>query len=227
VPGLLCGEEGVLFLHALRGGLDRRVASRGTAGELLHRLDPVVHALPGGNADVSRQHFRRRTHALDGHQLRHALGVGAGELQRDGSSQGMADHGEIVELESLHQLGHVEDELRLAVHASDRPGAVAVTAKIRGDDVVVTTQVAGHPVPAAGVVPTAVDQEQRGRTLVSPVHVVEPEPLRDVEARAGTDDLDTVILHYIRLAKARRGDVPCIPASSVCRRGESARNVPT
>ena len=69
--------------------------------------------------------------------------MGAGELERDGASQGVTDDGELSELERLDQLGHVEHELRLAVHASDRPGAVAVTAEIRCDHVVVAAQVPG------------------------------------------------------------------------------------
>ena len=68
-----------------------------------------------------------------------------------------------------------------------------MTPEIRGDHVVVASQVPGDPVPAAGVVPAAVDQKQRRRGLIAPIHVVELEALGDVEARARTDDLDTVI----------------------------------
>ena len=47
------------------------------------------------------------------------------------------------------------------VVAADGPAAVPVAAQVRRDDVVVATEIPGDPVPAAGVVAAAVEQEER------------------------------------------------------------------
>ena len=61
-----------------------------------------------------------------------------------------------------------------------------------------------HPVPVAAMVAPAVDQQQRRRGRVAPVHVVQPQPLREIDAGGGTGCVHAASLRFLsRKAIAR------------------------
>ena len=60
-----------------------------------------------------------------------------------------------------------------------------MAAQVRGDHVVAVAQALGDPVPVAAVVPAAVNQQQGRRAFVSPVDVVQSNPLRKIEVGRG------------------------------------------
>ena len=82
----------------------------------------------------------------------------------------------------MDELGQVVDVARHRVVAGRRPGGIAMPAQVGGDDVVFVAQCGGHPVPVAAVVAPAMQQQQRRRGRVAPVHVVQPQPLREIDA---------------------------------------------
>ena len=49
------------------------------------------------------------------------------------------------------------------VHATDGPGAIAVSAQIRRNDVMIASEIARHPIPGVCVIAPAVHQQERRR----------------------------------------------------------------
>ena len=168
-------EEGICLEHALGGVFEARVAARLAELDAAHLLDPVLHA-PVSRAVL----LEGRAPALDRDELVDALGDGAGVLERDGAAERVADDGERRAFDLVDEGGDVERELGDRVHAADRPGAVAVAAKVRRVDGIAVDETFGDEVPVAGVVLAAVDQEQRRLTAIAPDDVVELHALRFV-----------------------------------------------
>ena len=81
------------------------------------------------------------------------------------------------------QSGKIQDIFGNAVHRARRPGAVAVAAEIDGVNMEVLAQRAGHPVPIAGVIESAVHQHERGLAVLSPIPEVQLEAMRIVVVR--------------------------------------------
>ncbi len=52
------------------------------------------------------------------------------------------------------------------------PGAIAVTAQIRGHHVPVGAQAVRHPIPASAMISAAVQEQQRRGLRISPIDVV-------------------------------------------------------
>ena len=66
-----------------------------------------------------------------------------------------------------------------------RPSAVAVAAQVHGVDVEVFAQRARHPVPHAGVVQAAVNQDERGFAVLPPIPELKFQAMRVVVVRDG------------------------------------------
>src|SRR6267142_5918826 len=77
----------------------------------------------------------------------------------------MADQAERKVVDDVEERGKIKDMLGDAVGGARRPGAIAVAAQIERVDVIAVAEFLGHPVPIAGVVERAVDQNE-GRFAV-------------------------------------------------------------
>ena len=88
----------------------------------------TIHALPGAASSHAVERLGRRPEPFDGDELLDGVGVGAGVVQADGSSQRMSDDSYRVGIEGAEKLHDVEYEVGLCIHSADRPGAVAVAA---------------------------------------------------------------------------------------------------
>jgi hypothetical protein len=113
----------------------------------------------------------------------------SGVAQGDAAAERMGDDAAGGQALLVDELGEVVDEGAHRIVAAGRPGAVAMAAQVRGDDVVVGAQLGGDPVPVAAVVAAAVHQDQRRRVRIAPVDVVQPQPLRDERLRDGAEEL--------------------------------------
>ena len=153
------GEARVDLFHARDGGLQAGVAVRAAIFEVADVGDPAAGALGGGAVHVV---ILREAEALDGDELLDAVGVEAGVVQDDAAAEGVADEadGEIVD--DVEQGGEIEDVLGDGVSGAGSPGGVAVSAEIEGVDVIVAAEVVGDPIPIAGVVEGAVNEDERG-----------------------------------------------------------------
>src|SRR5712672_3023476 len=77
----------------------------------------------------------------------------------------MADQAERKIVDDVEERGEVEDMLGDAVGGARRPGAIAVAAQIERVDVITVAEFLSDPIPIAGVVERAVDQND-GRLAV-------------------------------------------------------------
>ncbi len=183
VPRLVLGQVAVLLPHAGQGFLDGGVAAGQAAAHRPALLDPLAPALGGGQGALLDHAARREAQPLDGDKLAHRLGIQAGVAQRDHAAERVGDDGHRRQLLLVDQLGQVVDIGGGVVDPVRRPGAVAVAAQVRGDDVPVVAQLARHPVPAAAMVASAMHQQQRRGGGIAPVDIVQPQPLRDEDVR--------------------------------------------
>ncbi len=78
----------------------------------------------------------------------------------------MPDHVHRKAADDVDQRGEIQHVLGDAVDRARRPGAVAVAAQIERINMVIVAERAGHPIPVAGVIQTAVDQNQSGLAVV-------------------------------------------------------------
>jgi hypothetical protein len=136
----------------------------------------VEIADPLGDSDVSRLASSRRIigHAVEhdqpGYLSRKHTGIG----QADHAAHGMADDGHILEACSLHQARQIVDLVSQAVAAAGRPFRIAMPAKVGRHDMKVSPQRARQMIPAAGMIETAMNQEQRRGLRVTPVGEMKP-----------------------------------------------------
>src|SRR6267142_1533208 len=77
----------------------------------------------------------------------------------------MADQAERKVVDDVEERGKIKDMLGDAVGGARRPGAIAVAAQIERVDVIAVAEFLGHPIPIAGVIERAVDQNE-GRLAV-------------------------------------------------------------
>src|ERR1051326_213627 len=112
--------------------------------------------------------------------MRDGLGVDAGVAQGDVAAERMADDSHRREVPLVDQLREVIDVVRGSVMPGIGPLRVAVTAEVRGDDVIFVPQRGRDPVPVAAMVPPAMDEQQRWGVRVAPVDVVQPQTLRKI-----------------------------------------------
>ena len=96
----------------------------------------------------------------------------------------MADqrHREGVKLgQELSEVGHILDH---GISAAAGPLRIAMSAQVRGDNVVIMTKGPGDPVPSAGMVRPTMDQGQERFVRVAPVYIVELQALGDIVVRS-------------------------------------------
>src|SRR5262245_14505137 len=83
----------------------------------------------------------------------------------------------------MDELGQVVDVPGHRVAAVRRPLTVSVPAKIRRDDMPVLAESFRRPVPVPAMIPTAVEEKERRLVRITPIDVVETQPLRVVRVR--------------------------------------------
>ena len=86
----------------------------------------------------------------------------------------MTDDRHVLEACSLHQARQIVDMVGQALAAAGRPFRIAMPAKVGRHDMKVAPQRARQMIPAAGMIETAVNQEQRRRLRVTPVGEMKP-----------------------------------------------------
>jgi len=101
------------------------------------------------------------------------------------TAHGVGHDGDRVHLLLVNQLRDVIDVVHVVVAGAHCPLAVAVAAQVRRDDVVVVAKGLSDPVPIPAVIAPAMHHQHRWRVLVGPVHIVEPEPLREIRVGGG------------------------------------------
>src|SRR5579863_3470744 len=107
----------------------------------------------------------------------------------------MANQGDLsLWIERVDQLAEVEDVIGNRIGAADRPIRVAVSTQIERNYVKVSSQVERHKIPSPRMIASAMDQDGERLARVTPIDIVELEPLRIKEMRSGSD--------YIRHATA-------------------------
>ena len=181
VSRLRFGEVRIGLLHALEGVFQGGIALRDATGELAQVADPFHQAFVARRRVVRPR--GRHAHALDGHELRHRIGVQARIGQGHRAAHGVADQHDVLQAGLADQLRDVVDVVDRRVGAAHQPLGIAVAAQVRGDDVVVRLQRLGHPVPVPAMVASAVHQQHGRGAFVAPVHVVQTQPLREVDVR--------------------------------------------
>ena len=179
MPGLLVSQEGVFFLHAGIGSFDRRIAARDAARSGAALFDPAPEAVGIACRLALRTGFGGGAKPFDIDELADLLGIKPGKARRHVAAQRMGHDGHLVMSQRVDQLGKVIDEGIYLVIAVRRPGAVAMTAQVRRDDVPVLGQFLGHPVPAAAMVAPAMLKDQRRGIGIAPIDIVEAQALRD------------------------------------------------
>ena len=185
---LLGGQVRVDLLHALHGLFDRPVVARRPAGELAQCLDPLPHALARSAISALGELRGGGSEALDRHDLHHILGIDPRVLQGDRSAERVADDRDRGLLLLVYELRDVGDVVDHRVVATEHPLGITVATQVRSDDVVVAAQVLRYPVPVAAVVAAAVDEQQGRGSFVSPIGVMQAQPLREVRARCRPRD---------------------------------------
>ena len=188
MPGLRIGEILVLFLHPLVGFFQGRVLFGAAPCGRPLGVDPGAHPLGDRLSHPLLQHARRRPEPLDGDHLAHILRIDAGIAQRDIAAIRVRNDRQRRQLLLVDQLREVIDAGAHRIVAISRPAAVAVTAQVRRDDVPVMAQFLGHPVPAAAMVPPAMQQDQGRRIGIAPIDIMKAHALRDIAVGSRSGD---------------------------------------
>src|SRR5271154_4606749 len=97
----------------------------------------------------------------------------------------MADQADGKIVDDVEQCGKIEDVLGDGVGGAFGPGTVAVAAEIEGVDMVVVAERLGDPVPVAGMVQGAVDENYGGLMVLAVVPELEFEAVGVEEVRDG------------------------------------------
>ncbi len=80
----------------------------------------------------------------------------------------------------MSEVGHILDH---GISAAAGPLRIAMSAQVRGDNVIVVMKGPGDPIPGAGMVRPTMDEGQEGFVRVAPVYIVELQALGDVVVR--------------------------------------------
>jgi hypothetical protein len=136
----------------------------------------------------------RKAEAFDRNELLDAVGVEAGVMKDDAAAERVADEadGEIVD--DVEESGEVQDVFADSVGGAGSPTRVAVPAEVESVDVVVAAEVAGDPVPATGVVESAVDEDEGGLVVGAVVPELEFEAVGVEEMGDGFHGFSTLTL---------------------------------
>ena len=97
----------------------------------------------------------------------------------------MADEADGEVVDYVEQGGEVQNVFANGVGCAVGPGAVAVAAEVECVDVVVVAERLRYPVPVAGVVQGAVDQNDRGLVILAVVPELELQAVGVEEVRDG------------------------------------------
>src|SRR5712692_10919964 len=108
------------------------------------------------------------SHAFDGDDFAYRVRKSAGISQRDHTAQRMADKGKWPLADHIAERGQIENVLGYRIDRTWRPLAVAMTAEVECENVIVVAQRARHPVPTASMIQPAVN-EHHWRFVVAPV----------------------------------------------------------
>jgi hypothetical protein len=157
---------------------------------------PAAHHL----RDSLAARLRVRTDVVDD-QMCQSLGMSLGVCHRDDAAHRGADQREALEPELVRDRGEISDLVAILVGAVRRPGALPVSAHVRGDHVEALAKVSRRGVERLGARGVPVHTHDRGCAVVAPVEVVQLEPADRQELA-------------LRLQQAHEG-VP--PAGSVAR----------
>ena len=183
MAGLFRREMGVGFAHTGVRVFQGFVAERSAGGVGALFLDPGPHAFVDRFAVGFDVGAGAGAQALDGDEVGDVFRENAGVTQRDIASQRMSDDSQRRQMPLIDQLREVVDVVRHCVMAGIRPLRVAMPAQIGCDDVILVRQRPRDPVPVAAMVAPAVDQQQRRRVRVPPIHVMQAQALREEHPR--------------------------------------------
>ena len=139
-----------------------------------------MHALGERHPRPLGSLFRRCANAFDRYQATHIVGIDAGIAQRDISAERMTNDRDRRQFLLMDQLGKVIDKGGDRVVTVGRPLAVTMSALFGGLHVPVAAQCGGNPVPIAAVIPASMQEHQRRCLRISPIDIVQPQTLREV-----------------------------------------------
>src|SRR5579862_8286645 len=90
----------------------------------------------------------------------------------------MADYIYRKSIDNVRQRRQIQHVLHHAVKRARGPRAIAVAAQIQSEDVEILAQSLRHPVPIAGVIQAAVDQNQRRLAFAAPIPKLQLQAMR-------------------------------------------------
>jgi hypothetical protein len=122
--------------------------------------------------------FRRKAQAFNGDSFLDTLGIDAGVMQNDAAAERMANQANGKIVDDIEKGGEVENMLAYGVGGAGSPGAVAVPAKVQGVDVIVLAEGTGDPVPIAGVIQRAVNENESGFAVLAIIPELKLEAVR-------------------------------------------------
>ena len=147
------GEARIGFLHARHSRGWSRIAFRVALLEIADGFDPFADALGSRAVDAM---LRRKADTLDGDGFSDARGIHSAIMQNDASAERMAHEANGKIIDDIEEGGEIEDVFGYAVGGAGGPSAVAMSAQIQREDVIMLAQDARNPIPIASVVQAAV-----------------------------------------------------------------------
>jgi len=111
------------------------------------------------------------------------LGIYPGISERDVAAEGVPNDRDRCQLLLVDELDQVVDVTRHAVASVGRPSAVAVPTEIACGGVPIPSKIPRDPVPIPAMILAAVNEQERRSTRIAPVHVIQAERLRKIDAR--------------------------------------------
>jgi hypothetical protein len=139
----------------------------------------------------------------------------------------MRDNGHRRQFLLMDQLREVVDIGGHRVAAVGRPLTIAVAAQIGGENVPIMAQGLRDPVPVAAMVAPTVHQQQRWRAGIAPVDIMQPQPLREINARGRPVSLGFAGSALLRRHSYPRSKDDKTPARIIASRGSALRSCPS
>jgi hypothetical protein len=175
MAGDFVGETRVGLFHAGHGGVETCVTFGTALFEVANVFDPAASAL--GGLAVHRMTWRK-TQAFDGDRFVYALRVDAGVMQDDTTTKRVADQANGKIVDDIEKGGEIENVLAYGVSSAGSPGAIPVAAKIEGVDMIVLAERARDPVPVAGMIESAMNENERGFVVLAVIPELKLEAVR-------------------------------------------------
>jgi hypothetical protein len=156
MAGHFVGQARVNFAHAGHGRIQAGITFWVALFEAAKVFDPFADASGRWAVDVV---LLREAEAFDGDGFVYAVWIDTRVVQDDATAEGMARqaNGEIVD--DVKQGGEIENVFGHRVSGAWSPAAIAMAAEVEGENVIVAAQRLRDPIPIAGVVEGAVDQD--------------------------------------------------------------------